>query len=73
MAPAAMMGAMDRGMAGRDLMPAGTPPQRAMAGYDLGPASEVVGAGASPVQGIAFDGFRNPLESVKNVLRLLQQ
>lgn len=41
-----MMGMMNRGMAGRDLMPAGTDPVVAMAGYDLGPA---------PVKGITFD------------------
>lgn len=57
-----MMGMMNRGMAGRDLMPAGTDPVVAMAGYDLGPA---------PVKGITFDSVRNPLESLKNVFKLI--
>lgn len=49
MSPNAMMGMMNRGMAGRDLMPADTDPAVAMGGYDLGPA---------PVKGIAFDSVR---------------
>ncbi len=48
----AMMGAMNKGMAGRDLMPAGTDPAVAMGGYDLGEL------GPAPVKGIAFDSVR---------------
>ncbi|KAI7842606.1 hypothetical protein COHA_003710 [Chlorella ohadii] len=61
----AMMGAMNKGMAGRDLMPAGTDPAVAMGGYDLGEL------GPAPVKGIAFDSVRNPLETLKNVFKLI--
>lgn len=63
-----MMAAMNAGMASTPLMPAGTPPAMAMRGYDLGPASL---AQKAPVEGIAFEGSRNPLETVKNVFKLL--
>lgn len=44
-----MMAAMAKGMGGGAQMPAGTPPARAMAGYDLGGA---------PANRIAFDKVR---------------
>ncbi|PRW57540.1 lipocalin-like domain [Chlorella sorokiniana] len=62
MSPDAMMAVMNKGMAGRDLMPADTDPVVAMGGYDLGPA---------PVKGITFDTVRNPLETLKNVFKLI--
>jgi hypothetical protein len=62
MSQASMMAAMDAGMASTQLMPSSTPPTVAMRGYDLG-----------PVEGVKFDRLRNPLDSLRDVLRLLGQ
>lgn len=72
----AMMARMNAGMEGAKLMPDGTPRAKAMRGYDLGeltPAVPTPGGGAGEqelVGGIAFDKFRNPLESLRNALSL---
>ena len=61
MPPQMLMAAMEAGMRGRDQMPASTPPQQAMRGYDLGPASS-----------IAFDSVRDPLQSIKDIFSLFK-
>ena len=61
MPPQMLMAAMEAGMRGRHLMPASTPPQQAMRGYDLG-----------PVSGIAFDSVRDPLQSIKDIFSLFK-
>ncbi|KAL4422932.1 hypothetical protein ABPG75_009129 [Micractinium tetrahymenae] len=73
----AMMARMNAGMEGAQLMPGSTPRAKAMRGYDLGELTPLVappGGGVTgeqaPVNGIAFDRFRNPLESLRNALSL---
>ncbi len=70
----AMMARMNAGMEKADLMPSSTPRAKAMRGYDLGELSSALPGGPSGqqelVEGIAFDRFRNPLESLRNVLSL---
>lgn len=63
-----LMAAMNRGMEGATLMPSSTPPTLAMRGYDLGSMKSMLG----PVEGIAFDRVRNPLQALNDVFKLLQ-